>query len=108
DLVLRYERKEHEAYVFGSGDVSPTSAGDLEAMLKQGMDESGVSKVVLDITDLAFMHSDGLRSIANTVRYSIPLEKELEIRNPTVALDKIFKVTGLAEYVTVVHIQTED
>lgn len=85
-----------------------TLAGDLDPhtspMLQDRIDErlgDGATAAVLDVANVGFADSAGLRVIADTHRRLSEAGGALVVRNPSTSLQKLLTVTGLADHVTV-------
>lgn len=82
------------------GDLDPHTS----PMLQERIDDTladDATEAVLDVGQVGFTDSAGLRVIADTHRRLSDAGGGLVIRHPSTALEKLLAVTGLADHVTV-------
>lgn len=69
------------------GEIDLSNADQLRAI-------EGDPDVALDLSELAFMDSTGLRAVIDLARRVEP-DGRLILRTPTAAVDRLFEVTGI-------------
>lgn len=70
------------------GEIDLSNADQLREI------EPGGADVALDLSELVFMDSTGLRAVIELAKRLEP-EGHLVLRNPTAAVDRLFEVTGI-------------
>lgn len=75
-----------------------TSVDFLNAMEAEKVDEK---LVVIDMTDLEYISSAGLRALLAVKKNLAPQGKELEVHNLSPICQEVFKVTGFKNILTV-------
>ena len=83
-----------------AGDLDPHTSPYLQGLIDEQLGSEG-SEVVLDVSEVSFVDSAGLRVIADTHRRLSDAGGNLVIRQPTAGLEKLLSVTGLSDHVTV-------
>jgi anti-anti-sigma factor len=84
-----------------SGDLDPSTAPVLEDAIAKVVADDSVSRVVLDLANLAFLDSSGLRVFV-TARESLGVrDAKLALRNPTENTKRLLDITGLGEVIEV-------
>lgn len=82
------------------GDLDPHTSPMLQAKIDETLADDA-SSAVLDVTNVGFADSAGLRVIADTHRRLNEAGGALIVRNPSSSLEKLLSVTGLSDHVTV-------
>lgn len=91
------ERREIGTWrVRGRGELDVATASRLEAVLSPLVDSSA-SLVVLDLTDVSFLDSSGLRTIVRTATSLEDGGGRLVIDGASAAVSRVLEVTGLLE-----------
>ena len=81
-----------------SGRLDTTTAPELEAEIKQGLD--GVEKLVLDFATLEYLSSAGLRVLLAAQKV-MNKQGEMIIKNINETINEIFEVTGFIDILTI-------
>ncbi len=82
-----------------SGCLDTTTAPQLEAELKQSL--GGVTALVLDFAELAYLSSAGLRVLL-VAQKTMNKQGTMEIHHVNETISEIFEVTGFADILTIV------
>ena len=82
-----------------AGRLDTTTAPQLDAELKQSLD--GVTELVLDFAELAYLSSAGLRVLL-AAQKTMNKQGTMEIHHVNETIAEIFEVTGFADILTVV------
>lgn len=85
-----------------AGDLDPHTSPYLQERIDETLAEDA-STAVLDVGDVSFVDSAGLRVIADTHRRLMGAGGGLVLRNPSKGLEKLLSVTGLSDHVTIEH-----
>lgn len=85
-----------EAVLRLHGDLDPHTAPFLADAVK-GRIEAGDRTVVLDLSDVSFIDSSGLRAMLTAHRELSERDGELRLRNPSQTTMRLLEVTGLVD-----------
>lgn len=80
------------------GRLDTTTAPELEASLKEDLD--GVEELVIDLTNLEYISSAGLRVLLAAQKIMMKQGKML-VTNPNDVISEIFEVTGFRDILTI-------
>lgn len=80
------------ARVYPIGSLDTSTAGVLEAHLDRLLADDGITTIVLDLKDLAFITSAGLRVIIATRKRLVARDGSLVIGNPQPQVSKVFAI----------------
>jgi anti-sigma B factor antagonist len=98
-LDVTVEEGDRPTFVL-SGDLDPHTSPYLQSRIDDALGE-GASTAVLDVGQVSFVDSAGLRVIADTHRRLMGNGGGLVLRNPSKGLEKLLSVTGLSDHVTI-------
>lgn len=82
-----------------AGDLDPATAPELDARLQDLIADAAVSSVVIDLAEIAFMDSSGLRVLVAASAALGERSGSLVLRNPSTNIRRVLEVTGLASLV---------
>ena len=82
-----------------SGRLDTTTAPDLEASLKEDIDD--VDELVIDLSNLDYISSAGLRVLLAAQKIMMKQGK-MVVTNPNDVITEIFEVTGFSDILTIV------
>ena len=88
--------------VIASGDIDVGSAPSIEAALRQveaqleGATGQLAATLVIDVTDVGFIDSSGLRALLSASRRNARLDRRVVLRSPGNALKRLLEITGTA------------
>ena len=97
-MTINKKQQGTELEVALAGRLDTTTAPQLEAELKQSLD--GVTALVLDFAELAYLSSAGLRVLL-AAQKTMNQQGTMEIHHVNETITEIFEVTGFAEILTV-------
>lgn len=80
------------------GRLDTTTAPELEASLKEDID--GVTDLVIDLTNLEYISSAGLRVLLAAQKIMMKQGK-MVVTNPNDVISEIFEVTGFRDILTI-------
>ena len=80
------------------GRLDTTTAPQLEEELKSSLD--GVTDLVIDIKDIQYISSAGLRVLLSAQK-TMNKQGKMVVKNPSEEVEEIFDVTGFADILTV-------
>jgi anti-anti-sigma factor len=80
------------ARVYPVGSLDTSTAGVLEAHLDRLLDDEAVTTIVLDLKDLTFITSAGLRVIVATRKRLAARNGSVAIGNPQPQVAKVFEI----------------
>ncbi len=77
------------------GRLDTLTAPELEEMLEPAM--NGLEALVIDLTDLAYISSAGLRVLVNAAQVMEAQNGEMKVLNANADVRNIFDITGLTD-----------
>ncbi|MBI4771061.1 MAG: STAS domain-containing protein [Chloroflexi bacterium] len=77
-----------------AGRVDSATAPDLESALKQ-MVEGDKANIVLDLKDVDYMSSAGLRAIVTTLKAAKRAGGDLRLASPSPRVEEVLRLAGL-------------
>lgn len=83
------------------GERDPATSPQLQARLVELADDPAVSSVVLDLSQISFLDSSGLRALVAGNEALRAREADLVLRGPSPNIRRILEVTGMGELITV-------
>jgi anti-sigma B factor antagonist len=95
-------RVDPQGHVVVSGDIDVVSAPSIEAALRQveaqleAVPDQPASAVVIDVTDVGFIDSSGLRALLSASRRNEQLDRRVVLRSPGNSLKRLLDITGTA------------
>jgi anti-sigma B factor antagonist len=93
-LSLRVDRQRSSAEVVAVGEVDIHTCAQLEETLT-GLVDAGVSRVTLDLSQVAFIDSSGLRALVVGHKALEERGGSLVVANPSTMAARLLEVTGL-------------
>lgn len=82
------------------GELDPHTSPLLEQEIDEGLG-SGVTRLVLDMANLRFIDSSGLRVIIKAYKELEKREGELVLRSPNQTALRLFEITDLLDHFTI-------
>ncbi len=89
-----------------SGEVDLATSPDLDTAVIAAID-SGISSVVIDLTDVSFMDSSGLGVIVRALKRCREAENDLDLVITNERVLKVFGITGLDQVIPI-HASIQD
>jgi anti-anti-sigma factor len=83
-----------------SGRVDSATAPDLEAELKKLVD-SDKTQIVLDLKDVEYMSSAGLRAMVSTLKAVKRVNGDLRLAAPSPRVEEVLRLAGLTSIFSV-------
>ncbi len=87
-----------ELTVYVKGRLDTTTAPALENEFKEGLD--GVTELILDLKDLEYMSSAGLRVLLSTQK-RMNVQGSMVVRGANETISEIFEITGFSDILTI-------
>ena len=81
------------------GRLDTLTAPDLEKELEPALD--GVTELILDLKDLEYISSAGLRALLSMKKELADKGKKIEVHNLNAVCSEVFRVTGMSNLLTV-------
>ena len=91
-----------DALISLTGELDLSGAPPLEEEIARLVAEDGVRRVVLDLRELEFMDSSGLRTVALAERSLRGAGRELVLVRGRDAVQRVFSITRMDEHLTFV------
>ena len=82
------------------GSVDAFTAGDATSYLRKVVDE-GFTLLVLDLTDVEYMSSAGLRTMLMILKQVRQYDGDLRLAGPREAVSKVLSMAGLTSIMTI-------
>ena len=82
-------------------DATPENIEEFKNAFERGIEPSGQSALVLDITDLNYLGSEGVGVIASAHKRLHERGRRLIVRNPTQAVARVLMVTRLDNFLEI-------
>ncbi|MEA2449161.1 MAG: anti-sigma factor antagonist [Thermoleophilaceae bacterium] len=86
-----------------AGELDLSSALTFDEELRRIEDESGVDTLVLDMHELRFMDSTGLRLIVSAHQRAVRAGRRLAIEHTSKSIRRIFRLTGMLDRLDIVE-----
>ena len=97
-LNIKKTKEDNKLAVAVEGRLDTTTAPELEAALKEDID--GVKELVIDLTNLEYISSAGLRVLLAAQKIMMKQGK-MVVTNPNDVISEIFEVTGFRDILTI-------
>lgn len=95
-MVVSGYVKDKILYIGLSGEMDECSAQAARAKCDKLIDDNlGVSKIIINLSDVAFMDSTGIGFLIGRYKKASKLAIPLHIKNPDLAADKILNLSGI-------------
>ena len=89
-----------------SGRVDSSTAPELESQLTQVVD-GGQHHIVLDLKDVEYMSSAGLRAMVSTLKKVKRVNGDLRLANPSARVEEVLRLAGLTSIFSIHSTQEE-
>lgn len=94
------KNKQDKALTYAlAGRLDTTTAPDLDAALAQ--DLPGVTSLVIDMAELEYLSSAGLRSLLAAQKKMNAVEGKMVVRGANDSIKEVFDITGFTEMLTI-------
>jgi anti-anti-sigma factor len=84
-----------------AGELDPATAPDLQARLLELAADPAVNRVVIDLAQISFLDSAGLRVLVSANEALRSRSAELVLRGPSANVRRVLEVTGLTDLISV-------
>jgi anti-anti-sigma factor len=91
-----------DALIALTGELDLSATPRLEEEIARLAEESGIRRVVLDLRELEFMDSTGLRMVALAERKLREADRKLALVRGREAVQRVFAITRMDEHLTFV------
>jgi anti-anti-sigma factor len=102
-LTLSTSQEQEAVRVSLAGELDLSSALTFDEELRRIEEEAEPDTVILDLGELKFMDSTGLRLIVSAHQRALKAGRRLAIMHATTAIRRIFRLTGMAERLDIVE-----
>ena len=82
------------------GELDEHSAEFVRRRLDAAIAENNFDAVIFDLSRLSFMDSTGIGVVIGRYKLVRKANKPVYVRNPTITVDKIFRMSGLYEIIS--------
>ena len=88
--------------IVASGDIDVAGGPILDAVImEQEQSLDGSAAIVIDLTDVTFIDSSGLRTIVEAHQARAAAGTRLVLRSPSAAVQRLLEISGLAGHLDV-------
>ncbi len=94
------------AVVSVTGRVDSSTAPELDSQLTQLVD-GGKNHIVLDLKDVEYMSSAGLRAMVSTLKKVKRVNGDLRLANPSARVEEVLRLAGLTSIFSIHPTQEE-
>ena len=94
-MIINKVRENDSIILAVSGELTAMTAGQLSDTIKKAIEET--SSLVLDLKDLEYVASAGLRVILDTKKMLDAKKGEFIVRNAREAVMNVFDITGFTD-----------
>lgn len=94
------------AVVSVTGRVDSATAPDLESKLRELVD-GGKTQLVLDLKNVEYMSSAGLRAMVSTLKSVKRVNGDLRLANPSTRVEEVLRLAGLTSIFSIHPTQEE-
>jgi anti-anti-sigma factor len=84
-----------------AGELDPATAPDLSSRLLELAADPGVTSVVIDLAQVSFLDSAGLRVLVSANEALRARSADLVLRGPSPNVRRVLEVTGLTDLIAV-------
>jgi anti-anti-sigma factor len=95
-MDITVENREQVSVVKVKGQVDSATAPDLEKALKQ-LVEANKNRIVLDLKEVDFLSSLGLRAIVLTLKSARGVNGDLRLAAPSPSVEKVLRTVGMTQ-----------
>ncbi len=93
-MTVMVETLKRVAVVTVKGRVDSSNASDLDAKL-QGLLDEGNANIILDMSEVEYMSSAGLRAVVSALRESKKKRGDVRLATPSARVAEVFELAGL-------------
>ena len=95
-LSIEREREEGVPVIWLRGELDRLTADDLDAAVRE-LASKGAPQLILDVSELEFIDSAGLRSLSRAHNLLLDAQHELVVRRPNPSVLRLIELVGLNE-----------
>lgn len=99
-LTIDASREGDEAVLVLKGELDPHTAPRLRDEIDRAMSD-GINRITLDLADLGFIDSSGLRVIISAHKESAERGGRLLLRSPSPTAKRLLDITGLLDHIEI-------
>ena len=105
---MEIEKHEYKrvAVIAVTGRVDSETAPKLESELRELVD-AGKTQIVLDLKNVEYMSSAGLRAMVSTLKSVKRVNGDLRLANPSTRVDEVLRLAGLTSIFSIHPTQEE-
>ena len=106
--MMETEKHEYKrvAVLSVTGRVDSETAPKLESQLRELVD-AGKTQIVLDLKNVEYMSSAGLRAMVSTLKAVKRVNGDLRLANPSTRVDEVLRLAGLTSIFSIHPTQEE-
>jgi anti-sigma B factor antagonist len=105
-MEISTQEQKHVSVMSVSGRVDSATAPDLENSLKK-LVEADKTQIVLDLKDVEYMSSAGLRAMVSTLKAVKRVNGDLRLANPSPRVEEVLRLAGLTSIFSIHPTQDE-
>lgn len=101
NVAAHTARVSGDAYVVAlSGEIDMSNSDELERWLREAVSASGRRRIVVDLTDLDFLDSFGIRALLRGKEHADAHAAVFTVTNPNSLIERILRTLGLFDHLT--------
>ncbi|HOJ88981.1 MAG TPA: STAS domain-containing protein [Pseudothermotoga sp.] len=107
DVTVKFEQAKSKLICKIEGDFDAYHSADIKKMIKEQMEKSNNTKIVLDMSNVPYIDSAGLGTMVSLLKDARNLDKELILCSLRQNVKRIFEMTRLDKVFKIVDVVEE-
>lgn len=107
DVTVKFEQAKSKLICKISGDFDAYHSAEIKKTIKEQMEKSNDTKIVLDMSNVPYIDSAGLGTMVSLLKDSRNLNKELVLASLKQNVKRIFEMTRLDKVFRIVDVPEE-
>ena len=96
-MRIEHQRKADELHVKLLGELDESCSGYVRAAIDSLIDDGGIKRLVIDMSELSFMDSTGIGVLIGRYKRLKPRGIPIFLRAPNPAVDRVLGLSGIYE-----------
>lgn len=94
-MYLKFENKEDKLVVYLMGELDHHSAEEVRSRIDDRLDRDGISKLILDFSNVTFMDSSGIGVVIGRYKKVALKKGSVSITNASDPVRRVFELSGM-------------
>lgn len=99
-MKVEHYKKDSELHVRLIGELDEHSAGYVRAALDDMTAQSGIERLIIDLSALSFMDSTGIGVLIGRYKQLKPRGIRIILQSPSTVVDRVLRLSGIYEIMT--------